>query len=575
MRISFAVLAVAALVSLPGVASSLSVTSTSPSRYALGVSPALTTITVEFDSAPTIPDAAAVRVAGMMSGLHAGTISVVANTLTFTNADPWMVGEIVHVNLRGDIHTGASFLTGGHVFAFTIASGLSGVEWSAPQIYASGNVPYFIYGGDLDEDGTPDVAAPCEQSDAVAVHLNKEGTGHFPEFDLHDVGAVPSSVFGEDFDNDGDVDLATADIADGTVSVLLNNGDGTFAPKTTYSAGLVNCRQIHGGDFDGDNDVDLCATSYGTGVVYLYWNGGAGLFTSTTYGDVANGPFAIRTGDLDGDGHLDIAVACQTSDSLSVVINQGSGVFTTTGRYRIGDGPWCLNGNDFDADGDFDLASVASFGNRIVFLRNDGTGAYPLTLRQAAVTEPFPLGVYVADFDGDGDIDGASSNYSGASIQTYLNDGAGTFALQTTLDTQSSGSYTWAHDLDGDGDLDLSVVDEVADLLFIFYNEPATGVDPPVAGVGASEIAVAPNPMIAGTKTTILLAGMPGVDGAVAVEIFDVAGRRVRTLGTEGGTPSVTWDGRNESGSAVSAGVYMIRANAMDRELTTTVRVLR
>ncbi len=362
MRIAPAVLPVLALLSIPTGASSISVVSTSPSRYQLGVSPALTTITVVFDTPPTIPDPAAVRVAGVMSGLHAGTTLVVGNTLTFTNADPWMVGELVHVSLRSDIHFGASILSGGHVFAFTIASGPASASWSQPRIYDSGNVPYFIYGGDLDGDGTPDVAAPCEQSGAVAVHLNKESTGHFPDFDFYGVGDVASSVFGEDFDNDGDVDLATADIGDGTVSVILNHGNGTFAPRTIYNAGLVNTRQIHGGDFDGDNDVDLCATSFGTGVVYLYWNVGNGTFTFTTYANVANGPFAIRTGDMNADGHLDIGVACQSADSLSVMINQGGGSFSTIGPYRIGDGPWCLNGNDFDGDGDFDLASVSSFG---------------------------------------------------------------------------------------------------------------------------------------------------------------------------------------------------------------------
>jgi flagellar hook assembly protein FlgD len=122
----------------------------------------------------------------------------------------------------------------------------------------------------------------------------------------------------------------------------------------------------------------------------------------------------------------------------------------------------------------------------------------------------------------------------------------------------------------------LSVVDEVADLLFVFYNGAAPPVAAPaVAGLAASEITVAPNPMLAGRGTTIRLATTAGAAGPVALEIFDVAGRRVRTLGVERDAASVDWDGRNESGGAVPAGVYMIRVSGTDRELTTTVRVLR
>jgi flagellar hook capping protein FlgD len=50
----------------------------------------------------------------------------------------------------------------------------------------------------------------------------------------------------------------------------------------------------------------------------------------------------------------------------------------------------------------------------------------------------------------------------------------------------------------------------------------------------------------------------------VRIEIHDLAGRRVRTLGADGasapGPTFVRWDGRDESGRRVSAGVYLVRA---------------
>jgi len=51
-------------------------------------------------------------------------------------------------------------------------------------------------------------------------------------------------------------------------------------------------------------------------------------------------------------------------------------------------------------------------------------------------------------------------------------------------------------------------------------------------------------------------------EGAVRLELFDLAGRRVRTL-AEGSRPAGThveaWDGRNERGTSVGAGIYFLR----------------
>jgi flagellar hook assembly protein FlgD len=55
----------------------------------------------------------------------------------------------------------------------------------------------------------------------------------------------------------------------------------------------------------------------------------------------------------------------------------------------------------------------------------------------------------------------------------------------------------------------------------------------------------------------------------VAVSIYDVAGQRVRTLhsGTLGtGETSVRWDGRDDDGRKVAAGVYWVRATDGIRE---------
>jgi hypothetical protein len=59
-----------------------------------------------------------------------------------------------------------------------------------------------------------------------------------------------------------------------------------------------------------------------------------------------------------------------------------------------------------------------------------------------------------------------------------------------------------------------------------------------------------------------------------SIDIFDVAGRRVRRLPLGGGETSVAWDGRATSGRVVSAGVYLARWSSATGE-TATARVVR
>jgi len=87
---------------------------------------------------------------------------------------------------------------------------------------------------------------------------------------------------------------------------------------------------------------------------------------------------------------------------------------------------------------------------------------------------------------------------------------------------------------------------------------PAPEAPPPVSFLGP----VAPNPFTAGTTVRFGLAQA----AAVAVDVYDVAGRRVRQLA--GGVPypaglhALEWDARDDEGRTVRAGVYFCRLRA-------------
>jgi hypothetical protein len=87
---------------------------------------------------------------------------------------------------------------------------------------------------------------------------------------------------------------------------------------------------------------------------------------------------------------------------------------------------------------------------------------------------------------------------------------------------------------------------------------------------------VAPSPFVSGTHLQLALPG--GTNGALRVAIYDLSGRRVRTL-FDGAAPVSTlrldWDGRDASGTAVPAGVYLARAESPTGAWTKRIVRLR
>ncbi|HEY5374092.1 MAG TPA: VCBS repeat-containing protein, partial [Polyangiaceae bacterium] len=82
-------------------------------------------------------------------------------------------------------------------------------------------------------------------------HVGKAAALSFLGAADYEAGTSPSAVADGDLDGDGTVDLAVANSGSNDVSILLNNGDGTFAPPAAYASGL-GPDSIVVGDLDGD-----------------------------------------------------------------------------------------------------------------------------------------------------------------------------------------------------------------------------------------------------------------------------------------------------------------------------------
>jgi hypothetical protein len=107
------------------------------------------------------------------------------------------------------------------------------------------------------------------------------------------------------------------------------------------------------------------------------------------------------------------------------------------------------------------------------------------------------------------------------------------------------------------GYLDVNVSDETGvDYAFVQGELGATGT--PLAGIEPSDLRAFPNPFLTSTS----LAFTVRETGPVRLGIYDVAGRPVRTdwrVDWAPGRHTLAWDGRDDGGRRVAAGVYWAR----------------
>jgi len=88
-------------------------------------------------------------------------------------------------------------------------------------------------------------------------------------------------------------------------------------------------------------------------------------------------------------------------------------------------------------------------------------------------------------------------------------------------------------------------------------------------------LTLAPNPALDGRAQFVLL--HPEVGGA-RVDLYDTSGRRVRSFAAPeraGASLSWSWDGTDDAGHAVAAGVYVLRAETAQSRATKKLVVLR
>ena len=118
----------------------------------------------------------------------------------------------------------------------------------------------------------------------------------------------------------------------------------------------------------------------------------------------------------------------------------------------------------------------------------------------------------------------------------------------------------------------------IADMLKVFGCPVATSVSPGTPGSSSSYVTMlmpaTPNPFNPETTVHFSLASK----GQVNLSIFDVQGRRVRTLVNEvqeAGPHAVRWNGKNDTGQSVASGMYFTRMEAEGFSATQKMTLLK
>jgi hypothetical protein len=128
-------------------------------------------------------------------------------------------------------------------------------------------------------------------------------------------------------------------------------------------------------------------------------------------------------------------------------------------------------------------------------------------------------------------------------------------------------------DVDNDGLLD-AIISATCGVLIVGWSDGASALEPDAGGAVRLSATVRSNP----AHDQCQVAFSNSRSGPVSVVLFDSSGRRIREI-LSGSMPpgfyNPTWDGRDDSGTEVSSGVYFAKITTSEGEQTAKVVLTR
>ncbi len=541
------------------------------------------TIIIEFDLAINTlsVDSQSIHVFGRWSGVANGTFNFENNNakIHFIPNESFSSGEWVTVSISKHLtDQNGQNLEHGYAWNFwikTAPTSMNVLETARINVRELGEKQiqsYGAYAGDLNGDGYSDFAVPNEISNDIRVFLN-DGFGNYGDFNTYAIpnGSSPSPNEGADFNGDGIIDLAVGNTRNTILSVFMGDGTGGFLPVNTYEV-ENGVRGVCVLDVDGDSDVDIVTANRLANSVSIIKNEGNGVFAAAVHfeagGDQETG---CAVADANNDGIPDLFIGtlggANYMGEIILLTGDGQGNFQFSSKIDVGGGSWMIAVGDIDGDKNVDVVSANSFQNNISVIRGDGTGSLLPAVIYPAIGE-IPIAIDLGDLNGDGDLDIIVSNYHSANWTIYENAGDGTFINPKFLAASKAASCAIFHDRDNDGDMDITGIDEVDDLLFLFTNESATGIETESTLPKQFDLQQNfPNPFttlrssVLGDyeNATTTISYKLAVAGNISLKIHNINGKLISNLieqYQDAGNYRVSWNGYDFNGKLTPSGIY-------------------
>jgi hypothetical protein len=371
-----------------------------------------------------------------------------------------------------------------------------------------------------------------------------------------------------DLNGDHRYDIAAAMQVGGRDSVIVWLSTPTgFQPPAEYAVGPY-VQGIAIADMNGDGAPDIVTTASQPGSVSVLLNQGNGTMGAATDYLLPAGltPSSIAVGSLVGaDEYPDVAVSIPDANEVYVLQGNGLGGLTSLGAFPVGTGPVVVREGDINADGHMDLVTANTAGNTVSVLAGTLVGsthslADAVSYGACAAPKDIALGNFTHHLDGKLDVIAIGPR----SIPSFMAAVGATHPARALVAPAAPGMTRPART-------------QTASEWDLFYM-PSVSTGPtsvpettPAASV---ELSVAPNPAHGAAQLTFSLPR----GGHAAVDVFDLAGRRVVRLADAAfaaGVHRVAWDGRDGAGGCVGPGVLFVRVRTAQGTVTRRLAWLR